>query len=83
MTERHMTIHFSDRTKLSFTFPQRAADPHSVSARVEEALRGQYLLVECEGSMMMFPFSSIKYVQVQPAPSPVPANAVRGAKLAD
>jgi hypothetical protein len=78
-----MTIHFSDGTRLSFTFPQQVADAHSVSARVEEALRSQYLLVECEGSMMLFPFSSIKYVQVHPAPSPVPANAVRGAKLVD
>jgi hypothetical protein len=83
MAERRMTIHFSDGTRLSFTFPQQAADGYSVSSRVEEALRAQYLLVECEGSMMMFPFASIKYVQVHPAPSPVPPNAVHGAKLVD
>jgi hypothetical protein len=36
-----------------------------------------------DGSLMMFPFANIKYIQSYPAPSPVPANVLRGATLVD
>jgi hypothetical protein len=81
MADRHMTIHFNDGTRLSFEFPQQAGDAYSVTTRLQEALKAQYLLVDCEGSLMMFPFANIKYVQAHPAPSPAPANAIQGAKL--
>jgi hypothetical protein len=83
MSERHLTIHFNDGSKLAFDFPQQMADGGNVTTRLQEALKGQYLLVECEGSLMMFPLASIKYIQAYPAPSPVPATAIHGATLAD
>ena len=84
MAERHMTIHFTDGSKLSFDFPALDdVDPYSLSTRVQELLKDQYLLLEVDGSLMMFPFANIKYIQSHPAPQPVPANVLRGAKLAD
>lgn len=84
MADRHLTIHFTDGTRLSFDFPalDRAA-ALNLSHRVQELLRDQYLLLEVEGSLMMFPFANIKYIQSHPAPTPVPANALKGAKLVD
>ena len=84
MAERHMTIHFTDGSKLSFDFPALdAADAHSLSTRVQELLRDQYLLLEVDGSLMMFPFANIKYIQTYPAPQPVPASVLRGATFAE
>jgi hypothetical protein len=82
MAERQMTIHFTDGSKLSFSFPGTDdGDPYSLSTRIQELLKGQYLLLEVDGSLMMFPFANIKYIQSYPAPSPVPANVLRGATL--
>jgi hypothetical protein len=84
MAERHMTVHFTDGTTLSFAFPALdAANAHNISRRVQELLQDQYLLVEVDGSLMMFPFANIKYVQSYPAPDPIPANVLRGATLVD
>lgn len=84
MAERHMTIHFTDGSKLSFDFPALdAADVHSLSTRLQELLRDQYLLLEVDGSLMMFPFANIKYIQSYPAPEPVPASVLKGATLVD
>lgn len=84
MAERHMTIHFTDGSKLSFDFPAvQDIDRHSLSARIQELLKDQYLLLEVDGSLMMFPFTNIKYIQSYPAPDPVPASALKGATLVD
>ena len=84
MAERHMTIHFTDGSKLSFDFPAvQGADRHTLSARLQELLKDQYLLLEVDGSLMMFPFANIKYIQSYPAPDPVPAGVLRGATLVD
>ena len=84
MSERHLTIHFTDGSRLSFSFPGvDDPDPYSLSTRIQELLKGQYLLLEVDGSLMMFPLANIKYIQSYPAPSPVPANVLKGATLAD
>jgi hypothetical protein len=84
MAERHLTIHFTDGTRLSFDFPALdGAGASTLSTRLQELLRDQYLLLEVEGSLMMFPFANIKYIQSYPAPTPVPSNALKGATLVD
>jgi len=83
MSDRRMTIHFVDGTRLSLMFPQQTSDSSSIASRIQDALKGQYLMVEVDGSLMLFPFTNIKYVQTHPAPSPVPANVIQGAKLVD
>jgi hypothetical protein len=36
-------------------------------------------MIEVDGALMTFPLHNIKYVQVYPAPDPLPANVIRGA----
>jgi hypothetical protein len=33
--------------------------------------------------LLMFPFHNIKYIQVYPAPDPLPSNVIRGASMGD
>jgi hypothetical protein len=83
MTDRHLTIHFTDGTHLGFAFPkQQDAAGYNVTQRVQELLKDQYLMIEVDGAVMLFPFANIKYVQVSPAPDPLPANVIKGATLA-
>jgi hypothetical protein len=77
-----MTIHFTDNSSLSLIFP-RVAESDTLSGRIESLLKNQYLLLEVEGSVMMFPFHNIKYIQTQPAPDPLPPNIIRGARIQD
>jgi hypothetical protein len=39
-------------------------------------------MIEVDGTVMLFPFANIKYIQVSPAPDPLPANVIKGATLA-
>lgn len=40
-------------------------------------------MMEVDGALMMFPLHNIKYVQLYPAPDPLPANVIRGGSLHD
>jgi hypothetical protein len=83
MAERRMTIHFIDGTSLPLQFPQQDASAYNLTQRVHDLLKDQYMLAEVDGSLMVFPLAGIKYVQVSPAPDMVPANALKGASLAE
>jgi|KBSMisStaDraftv2_1062788.scaffolds.fasta_scaffold542948_1 hypothetical protein len=77
-----MTIHFTDGTSLALIFP-RVTDSEMLSSRIDSLLKNQYLMLEVEGSVMMFPFHNVKYIQTQPAPDPLPPNIIRGARIQD
>ena len=77
-----MTIHFTDNSSLALIFP-RVTESDTLSSRIESLLKNQYLLLEVEGSVMMFPFHNIKYIQTQPAPDTLPPNIIRGARIQD
>ncbi|HYL19422.1 MAG TPA: hypothetical protein VEV20_12130 [Burkholderiales bacterium] len=77
-----MTIHFTDNSSLSLIFP-RVAESDTLSSRIESLLKNQYLLLEVEDSVMMFPFHNVKYIQTQPAPDPLPPNINRTARIQD
>ena len=77
-----MTIHFTDNSSLSLIFP-RVTESDMLSSRIESLLKNQYLMLEVEGSVMMFPFHNVKYIQTHPAPDPLPPNIIRGAHIQD
>lgn len=81
--EIRLTIHFTDGTQLSFACPKAEGVDHSLATRIEALLKHQYLMLEVDASVMLFPLSHIKYIQAQPAPDPLPLNIIRGARLAD
>ena len=60
--ERALTLHFVDGTKLSFDFDEQAANVHARKIKLDDFLAGQHLVVEAEGSVLIFPVASIKYM---------------------
>lgn len=79
--KRALTIHFTDGTKFSFDFPRQVPDDQMIASRIEQVLKHQYLMVEADGTVLMFPLNNIKYVQVYPAPAKIPDSMIKGARI--
>jgi hypothetical protein len=79
--ERGMIIHLTDGSKMHFSFPRQVKSDDSVSVRLQMMLEKTVLLVETDGALLAFPFSSIKYLQVYPSPAKLPDYIIKGATL--
>ena len=78
-----LTIYFTDGNKLSFDFPQQAADETARLTRLQKMLDRPYLMIESDGAVLVFPMQNIKYIQAYPAPSKLPDFAITGATTYD
>jgi hypothetical protein len=77
-----MTVHFLDGTSSTYEYPQQSGrDQASIVANVKKAIESERLLLEAEGSLVVIPIASVKYVKVSPAPPHLPSGILRGARL--
>ena len=85
--DRMLTLHFVDGTKLSFDFPEQTKIAAGKQLRLEEFMKGNHLLVEADGSLLIFPVANIKYIQMSSAFGVIDPNvklpnaAIRGATI--
>jgi hypothetical protein len=87
--DRVLTLHFIDGSKLQFDFPEQAANPAARQMKVADFLASKHLVVEAEGSVLIFPVSSIKYVALSmptipkkgTASTALPRHAIVGARI--
>jgi hypothetical protein len=79
--KRFLTIHFTDGSKLSVTFPKQEQDAHQVAAKIQKAMDANSLTLEVAGELFMIPKDNIKYLQVSPTPEIMPDSVIRGAVL--
>jgi hypothetical protein len=79
--QRHLKVHFNDGTMLHFEVPPRDEDSLGASQRAESILEQRHLVIEADGTLLMFPITSIKYVEIYPSPRNLPGTVVRGARL--
>jgi len=79
--ERVGVIHFLDGTSLTFQFPPQASPAAEVGTALERALASRSVAVEMEGSLFIIPVTSIKSIQITPAPDPLPDTVIRSATL--
>jgi len=59
-----LTVHFMDGSKVSFGFPNQAANAAARQIRLEEFLKSPYLLVVAEGVLTAIPVANIKAIQI-------------------
>ena len=78
---RYMTIHFTDGSKMSVTFPKQTPDDFQMASRIQKALDANQLALEVDGEMFVVPMNGVKYLQVSPAPEKLPDSVIRGASL--
>ncbi|PWT74417.1 MAG: hypothetical protein C5B46_04135 [Proteobacteria bacterium] len=85
MEERRMTVYLNDGSQLVFEFPQQAGeDPTTVAANVRKALEWNRLALEVEGSLVIVPIASIKYLRLSPVPMALPeGEVIRNVRLVE
>lgn len=77
--KRNMIIHFMDGTKVAYDFPKQVDDELSVASKIGKLLELQYLVIECDGVMQLYPVCNIKSINVYPLPDRLPDFVIHGA----
>jgi hypothetical protein len=86
MDPKHgLTVHFTDGSKVSYGFPQQAANEAARQLRLEEFMKSSYLMVIADDVLTMFPVANIKAIQLPIGEGmkevPLPKHVIRGATL--
>jgi hypothetical protein len=80
--DRRLIVHHNNGTKLEVTFPVQIKNS---TAAVQEAMKrimeSDKLVIETEGRLIVIPWSSVKHLEVSPAPPALPFGAIRNAKV--
>ena len=81
-----LTVHFNDGTKMSYGFPEQAANAAAKQIRLEELLKSPYLMVIADGVLTAFPVANIKAIQLPVEEKDanevrLPAHVIRGATV--
>ncbi len=76
-----LIVRFMDGSKLRVHYPKASGDPAAVAANIRKALEADRLMIEVDGSLLFIPMSSVKYIEVSPAPDVLPATVIRNARL--
>ena len=79
--ERFLTIHFTDGSKLSVTFPKQAGNPFLLANRIQKALDANHLAIEMGDELFTIPMNNVKYMQMSPVPESLPETVIRGGAL--
>ncbi|MFA9419998.1 MAG: hypothetical protein ACERLB_07585 [Gammaproteobacteria bacterium] len=79
--KRFLTIHFTDGSKLSVTFPKQNEDNYQIASKVQKAIDASQLAIEIGDEFFVIPMNNIKYLQVNPRPEILPDSVIRGAAL--
>ena len=62
--ERMLTLHFLDGSRIVFNFPEQTTNATAKKLKMEEFLASNHVLIEADGSLLMFPMANIKYIQL-------------------
>ena len=86
--ERNLTLHFIDGTKLSFAFDAQGANNAARKLKIDKLMASKHLVIEAEGSVMIFPVANIKYMALsmpsldkRSAAEVLPSFAITGAQI--
>jgi hypothetical protein len=86
--ERILTIHFIDGTKLAFDFGEQGPNVAARKLKLDDFMASRHLVIEAEGSVMIFPVANIKYMALsvpvlnsKGAAASLPRHAIMGARI--
>ena len=81
--ERNMAIHFMDGTQVAYDFPKQIEDASAMSSKIEALLEKQFIVIEGDGVIHLYPVNNIKSIQLHPVPQKLPDFVIHGASAAD
>ena len=76
-----VTVHLVHGEPVKFEVRLTAAKEMNLSEDIEQSLVRNAMAVELNKKLLIIPYSNIKYVECDPAPSTLPLKIIRGAKL--
>jgi len=85
--DRIATLHFLDGSKLSFDFPEQAANVAGKQLRLADFMASNHVVIEAEQQVFVFPTTGIKYITFsvpmvsEEALGALPRHAITGARL--
>ena len=80
--DRQLTIHFTNGDKMSLTFPPKLKNSTAaVMEAMKKTMESDKLVIEAEGKLVIIPWSSIKQLELTPAPAAIPFGAIQGARI--
>ena len=84
--DRILTLHFIDGSKLQFDFPEQAPNAAARQIKLADFMTSKHVVVEAEGSVMIFPVANIKYMALslpdaKGAGGALPRHAIKGARI--
>jgi hypothetical protein len=84
--DRILTLHFVDGSKLQFDFPEQAPNAAARQIKLADLMTSKHVVVEAEGSVMIFPVANIKYMalslpETKGAAGTLPRHAIKGARI--
>jgi hypothetical protein len=85
---RILTLHFVEGSKISFEFPEQSAHPLGRQVKLADFMTSKHLVIEAEGTVMMFPVNNIKYMAFslpmltgKGSKASLPRHAITGARV--
>jgi len=85
--ERILTLHFIDGSKMSLAFEEQG-NSAARKLKVEKLMTSKHIVVDAEGSVLIFPVANIKYMSLSlPALDAkgtrdmLPSHAIIGARI--
>lgn len=78
---RTLTIRYAGGGSHKFSFPLPIQDKANAAQRVLDILKGDHLLLEMKGRMIIIPFQAIQMIEISPAPEKLPPNTLKNVQL--
>ncbi len=75
-----VTVHLIEGETLKFEVRISAAKEFGLGDDIERSLTRNAMAVELDNKLIVIPYSNIKYIECDPAPSVLPLNMIRGAR---
>jgi len=79
-TQATITIHLVHGEPLKFSLELTEAKKMGVSEDIERALQRNSMAIEADNKLRIIPYSNVKYVEIDPAPTGLPITIIQGAK---
>ena len=65
---RYLKIVFNDGTESMFAYTALGVDPAIFASRIEQLLESKHLILELDDKVCLFPFTSIRSIEISPKP---------------
>jgi hypothetical protein len=80
--ERKLSIHFNNGTQMEVSFPKQLK--HGGTAVLDafrRLMESDKLTIEADGRLLVIPWNSVKYLELNPVPSSLPFEVIKGASV--